>query len=450
MIGKFAERTVTLGVSILLAICTIFGALLPEHIQAAETGGTDTAYSIGAFYNIDAAFQSIDWETVSTKILPEKDVELLIFGATTCASTWLTISYIAESEWIHDPKISVIYVDINGADAEVIRGTMDQYANMTFINEVSFRSGCEKIIFCQDAEGKNEEVRYRYHVLSQKWGTLAMPMTMLIDKNNVVREMLTNFQKADKILPVINQVIATGNAAEEDKKDDTGKDDTGKDDTGKEDTGKDDTGKDDTGKDDTGKNDTENNNTEKDNTGKNETGNKVIEIKPESVSLSKTSLTYNGKAQRPIVTVKDSKGNQISSANYTITYSNNVNVGQATVTVTFKNSYSGTVRKTFLIQPKGTTLVRLMPKKKGFVVRWKKLKNQISGYELQYSTNKTFKSAKTIKTIKAKTTSKKASKLKAGKKYYVRIRTYKTAKVNGKSTKLYSGWSKAKSVVTKK
>ena len=50
---------------------------------------------------------------------------------------------------------------------------------------------------------------------------------------------------------------------------------------------------------------------------------------------------------------------------------------------------------------------------------------------------------------KNKTTSKKISKLKAKKKYYVRVRTYKTVKVNGKNTKIYSSWSKAKTVKTK-
>ena len=41
------------------------------------------------------------------------------------------------------------------------------------------------------------------------------------------------------------------------------------------------------------------------------------------------------------------------------------------------------------------------------------------------------------------------SKLKAKKKYYIRVRTYKTVKVNGKSKKIYSGWSKVKAVTTK-
>ena len=76
--------------------------------------------------------------------------------------------------------------------------------------------------------------------------------------------------------------------------------------------------------------------------------------------------------------------------------------------------------------------------------------NQTKGYQIQYSTDSKFKSGnKTVTVNKNSTTKKTISKLKAKKKYYVRIRTYKTVKVNGKSVKLYSAWSKAKSGLTK-
>ena len=77
-------------------------------------------------------------------------------------------------------------------------------------------------------------------------------------------------------------------------------------------------------------------------------------------------------------------------------------------------------------------------------ITWKK-KSGINGYQVQYSTNKKFKNAKT-KTIKnAKTTSKTYKAIKKGKKHYVRVRTYKI--VNGR--KYYSSWSKVKSAVVK-
>ncbi len=172
---------------------------------------------------------------------------------------------------------------------------------------------------------------------------------------------------------------------------------------------------------------------------------------PKTITLSKTSYTYDGKVKKPSVTVKDSKGKKISSKNYTVSYAKGrKNVGKYTVTIKFKGNYSGTVKKTFTIKPKATSLSKLTAGKKKFTVKWKKLTTQTTGYQIQYSTSSKFKSAKTVTVSKNKTTSKAISKLKAKKKYYVRIRTYKTVKVNGKNTKLYSSWSKTRSVTTKK
>lgn len=170
-----------------------------------------------------------------------------------------------------------------------------------------------------------------------------------------------------------------------------------------------------------------------------------------SMTLSATSYTYDGKVKKPTVTVKDSKGKKISASNYNISYSGGrKNVGQYTVTVKFKNRYSGSMRKTFTIKPKGTSVAKVTAAKKGFKVTWKKQATQTTGYEVQYSTASNFKKGnKTVTVSKNKTTSKSVSKLSAKKKYYVRVRTYKTVKVNGKNVKFYSGWSKAKSVTTR-
>ena len=169
-----------------------------------------------------------------------------------------------------------------------------------------------------------------------------------------------------------------------------------------------------------------------------------------SVALSATSYTYNGKVKKPSVTVKDEKGKKISSKYYTVSYSKGrKNVGQYTVTIKFKGNYSGTVKKTFTIKPKTTTLSKVTAGKKAFTVKWKKQATQTTGYQIQYSTSSKFKGAKIVTVSKNKTTSKKISKLKAKKKYYVHVRTYKTVKVNGKNTKIYSSWSKVKTVKTK-
>ena len=169
---------------------------------------------------------------------------------------------------------------------------------------------------------------------------------------------------------------------------------------------------------------------------------------PKTLTLSTTSYTYNGKTKKPTVKVKDSKGNTISSTHYTVSYaSGRKYVGSYKVTVTFKGSkYSGSMSKTFVINPKATTLSSVTAASKGFTARWSKVTTQTTGYQLQYSTSSKFTSAKTVTITSNKTTSKKITKLTAKKKYYVRVRTYKT--VSGK--KYYSSWSSAKAVTTKK
>lgn len=62
--------------------------------------------------------------------------------------------------------------------------------------------------------------------------------------------------------------------------------------------------------------------------------------------------TYNAKAQKPKLVIQDANGNVISSAGYTLTYSNNVNAGKdtASVTITGKGAYAGTRRLMFTIE----------------------------------------------------------------------------------------------------
>lgn len=167
---------------------------------------------------------------------------------------------------------------------------------------------------------------------------------------------------------------------------------------------------------------------------------------PKTVTLSKTSYTYNGKAQKPSVSVKDASGKKIASSNYKVTYASGCkNVGSYTVKITFRGNYTGTIYQKFTINPKGSTISSLSARSGAFTVKWKKQFVQTTGYQIQYSVRSSFKNAKTVTVLSAKTVSRTISRLGKKKKYYVRIRTYKTS---GK-TKYYSAWSKAKSVKTK-
>lgn len=170
-----------------------------------------------------------------------------------------------------------------------------------------------------------------------------------------------------------------------------------------------------------------------------------------SVKLSTTTYTYNGKVKKPAVTAKDDKNNVIPKSAYTVKYSSGCkSVGKYTATVTFRGDYSGSFVRSFRIIPKGTKLKSLKAGKKSFTVKWTAQKTQTTGYQVQYCLKKNFKKgAKTTTVGKNKTVSKKITKRGKKKTYYVRIRTYKTVKVKGKNTKLYSGWSAVKKVKTK-
>ncbi|MGN1419932.1 MAG: fibronectin type III domain-containing protein [Eubacterium sp.] len=94
-------------------------------------------------------------------------------------------------------------------------------------------------------------------------------------------------------------------------------------------------------------------------------------------------------------------------------------------------------------KPKKPTISKLKTSKKTITVYWKKM--TASGFQIQYSTSSSFKKPKTVTVKGSSKTSAKIKSLKKGKKYYVRVRAYKT--VNGK--KYYGSWSAKKSITVK-
>ena len=247
------------------------------------------------------------------------------------------------------------------------------------------------------------------------------------------------------------------------------------------------------------------------------------------VSLSQQAYTYNGTPRTPSITVRDGGSLLREGTDYTTAYKNNTNAGTATVTITGKGGYTGTVTKNFTIRkaaqkfasytksyskPYGSKAFKLNAKlkagngklsyktsnakvaaiKSGKVtikgtgaatitvqaaetanyskasikitikaapaqqkiksiktVKGRKLKlawkkdTRADGYQIQYSTDKKFKKGvKTLTVKKNKTISKTISKLAKGKAYYVRVRSYKNAKISGKTQKLTGAWSSAR------
>ena len=162
--------------------------------------------------------------------------------------------------------------------------------------------------------------------------------------------------------------------------------------------------------------------------------------KASDISVPKISdRTYNGKAQKPAVTVVDNTRGAV----LTRTDASNTTPGTATVTLTFSGNYTGTKTLSYKIVPKETSISRVSAGKKKATVSYKKVSG-ISGYQVKAGTDREVtKGTKTNNTTKTKYT---MNSLKSKKRYYFKVRTYYTTSAGKKA---YSSWSGVKSVKVK-
>ena len=158
-----------------------------------------------------------------------------------------------------------------------------------------------------------------------------------------------------------------------------------------------------------------------------------------------STKAFTGKNITQSITVKYNGKTLKNDTDYTVSYSNNKKIGTATVKIAGKGSYTGTITKTFKINPAKQEIQKLTAKSKAFFVDWAQ-KGSATGYEIQYATNSKFTRAKKVTITNNKTDKTTVSKLSGKKKYYVRVRSYTTVK----GTKYYGTWSASKSVTTKK
>ena len=134
----------------------------------------------------------------------------------------------------------------------------------------------------------------------------------------------------------------------------------------------------------------------------------------------------------------------VQSGNYTVAYKNNIKPGRATVIVSFKGNYSGSLTGSFSIKPQNTSKLQITSKTKSLVLKWNKAP-AVTGYQIQYATSSGMKNARLVTISKSTITTTSLKKLKAKKNYYLRIRTYyKTG-----NTRIYSAWSKVLKKKTK-
>ena len=161
-----------------------------------------------------------------------------------------------------------------------------------------------------------------------------------------------------------------------------------------------------------------------------------------SVSLSRTSFTYNKKVQKPSVKSVVILGHKINVKKVEYLSPKSKKVGIYTIKITLQdNPYAtGVIYRTYKIVPKTTKIKSHKAKKGAIALKWKK---QDARYEIQYSTHKNMKNAVSKKFKTATSTTLKH--LSRKKYYYVRIRTYKI--VNGKY--IYSAYSSIRKVRTK-
>lgn len=156
-----------------------------------------------------------------------------------------------------------------------------------------------------------------------------------------------------------------------------------------------------------------------------------------------SSVSFTGSNITPSVTVKVAGRTLTNGTDYTVSYSNNKNVGTSNVYVYGKGNYSGSLSAKFDIVPAKQQIQKLETKYKGFYIDWAQ-KGSATGYDVEYSVNANMSGAVSKHLTANKPDTLTVSGLSGDKTYYVRVRSY--TNVNGKV--YYGAWSDIKSIKT--
>ena len=156
-----------------------------------------------------------------------------------------------------------------------------------------------------------------------------------------------------------------------------------------------------------------------------------------------SSVSFTGSNITPSVTVKVAGRTLTNGTDYTVSYSNNKNVGTSNVYVYGKGNYSGSLSAKFDIVPAKQQIQKLETKYKGFYIDWAQ-KGSATGYDVEYSVNANMSGAVSKHLTASKPDTLTVSGLSGDKTYYVRVRSY--TNVNGKV--YYGAWSDIKSIKT--
>lgn len=170
---------------------------------------------------------------------------------------------------------------------------------------------------------------------------------------------------------------------------------------------------------------------------------KAAGVKNTAVTMTE-SVTYTGKAIKPKVKVYFGNKKLRSGKDYTLTYKKNKAMGKASVVIQGKGNFTGKKTVFFDIGVAAPKISSISGKNNKIKLEWSG-NTEATGYEIQYSTDKTFQKKVKKKEISSTKLSFQSGKLKKGSKYYVRMRSY--TKVSGK--KVYGGYSAVKTVKIK-
>lgn len=161
-------------------------------------------------------------------------------------------------------------------------------------------------------------------------------------------------------------------------------------------------------------------------------------LRADMFSVPKT-MTYTGRQIRPAAASSLRR-----NKDYAVSYGTNINTGEGTVTVSGKGAYSGILTFRFNIVPKRGALTDVSAENGSVSVKWKS-DSQCGGYNVDISSSPSFSGAKRYTVGGKGAHSYRISGLESGKRYFVRVRSYKT--ING--TACYGSWSPVISVLTK-
>ena len=144
----------------------------------------------------------------------------------------------------------------------------------------------------------------------------------------------------------------------------------------------------------------------------------------DSVSVIPTEQ-YTGQAIVPVTTVKSGGKKLRNKIDYDVSLTDNTNVGLATVTAAGKGNYTGNISANFEIIPQRTSLEDSEESDTEIRVKWTSMRDQITGYQLQYGFDEKFRKDSKIDIVSdASKASAVITKDKPDGAYFVRIRTY--------------------------